>query len=169
MNLTDLPPVPASLKDAYGKLIEDVACLTARLGSRHRKHLHCVAGCSSCCRRFSVSPIEAALISERLDFSSVLHCSKRSGDTCGLLIDDLCSIYSDRPLICRTQGLPIGYIDEMNERIDVSVCSLNFSQDYPFTHGDLLFLDPFNRLLAELNKRYCRKASIDITLRIDLG
>lgn len=169
MILTDFPPVPAALKNEYQNLIAAVDRLAAQLGSRLHQHIRCGPGCSSCCRRFSVVPIEAALIGERLNREPPAPNVKRSGDRCGFLIDDLCSIYVNRPLICRSQGLPIGYVDEMNEQIDVSVCPLNFSKDYQFVHEDLLFLDPSNRLLAELNIRYCTAAGIEPGARVSLG
>lgn len=169
MNLTDLPPVPSSIQTDYIALIQEVDAQVAALSSLHRSHLRCAPGCSTCCRNFSVSPIEAALIGEQLGLAPMGPSSKTTGDTCRFLIDDLCSIYVYRPLICRTQGLPIGYIDEINERIDVSVCPLNFSADYQFTHEDLLFLDPFNRLLSELSSNYCRETGIDAKSRISLG
>lgn len=169
MKPTDLPPIPSPLKHDYRILIQEVELLTADFSSLLREHLRCAPGCSSCCRRFSVTPLEAALIGEQINSLPKLHPSGKAGAHCGFLIDDLCSIYIHRPLICRTQGLPIGYIDEINERIDVSVCPLNFSEDYQFTHEELLFLDPFNTRLAELNSRYCRENGIDVTSRIPLG
>lgn len=169
MKLTDLPPVPSSVQTDYFSLIEDVDTQVAMLSSHLRPHLRCAPGCSSCCRSFSVAPIEAALIGAQMDPVSMEPGSGKTTNTCRFLINDLCSIYVHRPLICRTQGLPIGYVDEMNERIDVSVCPLNFSADYQFTHEDLLFLDPFNSLLAELSSRYCMETSIDIKSRISLG
>lgn len=169
MNLTDLPPVSLSLKDEYRQLIEDVDRAVSCLGGRLHDHLRCAPGCSSCCRCFSVAPLEAALIGERLDRASAASRFDRIGDACAFLFDNLCSVYADRPLICRTQGLPVAYIDEMNEQIDVSICPLNFSEDYQFSHEDLLFLDPYNRRLAELNDRYCSKSGIDGGIRISFG
>lgn len=169
MKLTDLAPVPLSLKDEYRKIINDVDHMVAELSNRLHKHLHCAPGCSSCCRSFSVTPLEAALINEQATPASVALLSENTGDICTFLVDDLCLIYLLRPLICRTQGLPIAYIDEMKEQIEVSVCPLNFPEDYPFTHEDLLFLDASNTLLAELNSRYCRETGIDDDTRIPLA
>ena len=92
-----------------------------------------------------------------------------SDELCPLLDNDRCSIYAQRPLICRTQGLPIGYIDEDNERIEVSACPLNFPEGHPFEYDDLLLLDTFNSRLAALNRSYCRAAEIATDLRLPLG
>jgi len=88
---------------------------------------------------------------------------------CPLLKNDHCSIYPHRPLICRTQGLPIGYIDEIIEQIEVSACPLNFAEDHPFEYDDLLLLDPFNIRLSRLNEIYCQAAGIDEQTRVALG
>jgi len=168
MKLIDLPPVPLSLQNEYRSLIEDVERRAARLSSRLHEHMRCAAGCAACCRRFSVAPLEAALIGEQWQPVSAASPPENRDDSCGFLIENLCSIYECRPLICRTQGLPIAYIDEINERIDVSVCPLNFTGDYQFAHDDLLFLDSFNHRLAELNNRYCSETGISANTRISL-
>lgn len=168
MKIIDLPPVSPPLKDEYRRLIEDAGNQIAELSSRLHDHLHCAPGCSACCRKFRITAIEAALICERKKRTSAPPQTAQADDQCGLLDDDRCAIYSDRPLICRTQGLPIGYIDELNEQIDVSVCPLNFHDQYQFTYEDLLLIDPLNSRLSELNSRYCEDNDIDVNIRIFL-
>jgi Fe-S-cluster containining protein len=72
---------------------------------------------------------------------------------CPLLIDDCCSIYESRPLICRTQGLPLLIEAEDGER-EVDFCPLNFTgagaiDDLDEDH--LVPLDALNLRLALLN------------------
>jgi len=168
MKLSELPPVSASLKAGYVKIIEDVERIITGLGERLQEYIRCAPACSSCCRDFSVFPLEAVLISEQFKASPPPDGHERHAHTCTFLHNDLCSIYAHRPLICRTQGMAIGYIDEINERIEVSVCPLNFHDDYAFTPDDLLFLDTFNSRLADLNVQYCQEADISIDTRIVL-
>ena len=168
MKLTDLPPVPASVKADYHLLIEEVEHLAAPIAERLHEHLRCAPGCASCCRPFSLSPLEAALIAEHLKSEPDTACASPGPGNCRFLARDLCTAYQNRPLICRTQGLPIGYIDEMNEQIEVSACPLNFPDDHPFTLEDLLLLDPVNARLGELNRRYCEKTGIDAKFRFPL-
>lgn len=159
-------PVPENIRNEYDSLVAELDRLIFSLTRKLQGFINCNPGCSSCCRRFSVLPLEAALIA-----ASPATTLRRLGseDLCSFLTNGLCSIYAQRPLICRTQGLPIGYIDEENERIEVSACSLNFPEYHPFEYGDLLLLDTFNSRLAALNRSYCRAAEIATDLRLPLG
>ena len=85
-----------------------------------------------------------------------------------MLSDSRCRLYPWRPLICRTQGLPVAYIDTEREAVEVSACPLNFPDDYPFQEEDLLFLDQANSDLALLNSEYCRQHQLEATRRIVL-
>lgn len=161
-----LPPVPINIREKYDSLVLDLDRLIVRLSQRLQSFINCAPGCSPCCREFSVLPLEAALIAGST--AAVLKPISDAGH-CPLLDDNRCSIYPQRPLICRTQGLPIGYIDEATEQIEVSACPLNFSEDHPFEYDDLLLLDPFNTRLAALNNSYCQKAGIAAGHRLPLG
>ncbi len=84
-------------------------------------------------------------------------------------LGDHCSIYDIRPIICRTQGLPIAYIDEASGSIEVSACQINFADDYQFSQKDLLFMDQLNQRLAELNLQYCNATGQDPHKRVPLA
>ena len=75
---------------------------------------------------------------------------------CVFLEEGLCRIYPFRPIICRSQGLPLAYAEEEQENIEVSACLLNFPEGTEFTADELLFLDEVNWRLAALNIVYCR-------------
>jgi len=82
--------------------------------------------------------------------------------TCPLLVDDHCSIYESRPLICRTQGLPLLMEAEDGER-EVDFCPLNFTgagaiDDLDEDH--LVPLDALNLRLALLNLEHCRETGL---------
>lgn len=161
-----LAPVPESLKSDYTSLIAEVDIVIAELSSRLHHFLHCGPGCASCCQSFSVLPIEAALIEERIAHKSP---PAQPHHHCPLLLDQRCTVYTQRPLICRTQGLPIAYVDEIEERIDVSACPLNFSDEHPFELNDLFFIDQFNSRLSALNRAYCQHAGLAPDQRVPLG
>lgn len=165
MTTDPLPPVPKPIRDEYLLLVADLDRVIDSLSRRLHRFIRCAPGCSSCCRNFSVLPLEAALIAGSTGSSSSV---SNTHDLCPLLANDRCSCYVQRPLICRTQGLPIGYIDETSEQIEVSACPLNFSDDHPFEYEDLLLLDSFNSRLATLNFNYCREAGIAADLRLPL-
>lgn len=73
---------------------------------------------------------------------------------CPLLEDDRCTIYDDRPIICRSHGLPIQYIDESGDK-QRDVCPLNFAGQVPLhtlPNSDLLDVDRLNQMLAIVNQ-----------------
>ena len=166
MSTTILPTVPKIISEEYNGLVSDLDSAIGALHQRLQNFIGCAPGCSSCCKKFTVLPLEAALI---VGSAGISLQSPGSGERCSLLIDNHCSIYPQRPLICRTQGLPIGYIDEDREQIQVSTCPLNFPEDHLFDHQDLLLLDSFNSRLAALNSTYCRAAGIAAETRLPLG
>ncbi|MCI0339059.1 MAG: YkgJ family cysteine cluster protein [Acidobacteria bacterium] len=164
--------------NAYKHLRDQVDQLTAKLSARYSQHLVCRAGCSSCCHHhLSVFVVEAAAVRgaiERLPDEihaqvrqQALEVSEReaSGEAvaCPLLIDHRCSIYESRPLICRTQGLPL--LIEADDGIpEVDFCSLNFTATGAVDDLDddhLMPLDAHNLKLALVNLHYCRENGID--------
>ena len=158
----------------YRQLIDSLDAEIMRVAKLHGATLSCGPGCASCCLAFSVLPIEAACMREAIGAlpSTSRDRLKRNlqGDNqrCPLLIDDLCAIYPARPVICRTQGLPLAYVDEEREAIEVSACALNFPDDHGFTPEDLLFMDQFNLRLSELNQAWCSSRNLDPGKRIHL-
>src|SRR5215470_8693479 len=162
---------------SYKEFIEHVERLTARLQARYSKHLVCRAGCSGCCHHhlsvFAVEGEEAraavealpAPIRDRVE-EQAREVIKRealgSPVSCPLLINDRCSIYLSRPLICRTQGLPLLMEAEDGER-EVDFCPLNFTgagavDDLEEDH--LVPLDVLNLRLALVNLEYCRATGL---------
>ncbi len=162
-----LPPPDRTTTLRYRQLINEVdAAIHLLIDSCFPGRLRCGPGCSSCCTRFSVLPLEAALMfAARPSWAPARAAGK---DRCRLLSGDRCSIYPHRPIICRTQGLPIAYVHEDGTTLEVSACPLNFAEDHQFIHEELLFLDHYNDRLAELNRRYCRTNGIDPQLRIPI-
>ncbi len=78
----------------------------------------CHAGCDDCChRRFSVTAIEAEVITEAIaalpvEAREALARRARDADpaVCAALTEGgRCGIYAARPMICRTHGLPIRF------------------------------------------------------------
>lgn len=81
---------------------------------------------------------------------------------CPLLVDDRCSIYESRPLICRTQGLPLLIEAEDGEQ-EVDFCPLNFADEGAVDDLDedhLAPLDDLNLRLALVNLQHCRETGL---------
>ena len=158
----------------YHQLLAALDAEIARIGKIHAAALSCGPRCASCCLAFSVLPLEAACLREAVAALSPATHDRlgrnlaEDAERCPLLIDELCSIYAARPVICRTQGLPLAYVDEEREAIEVSACPLNFPADHAFTPENLLFMDWFNARLFELNRAWCRKQGLAPDRRIPL-
>jgi Fe-S-cluster containining protein len=162
-----LNPNPAILEE-YRELITDIESMMKAITAEHFSTvLQCRPGCSECCMQFSVLPLEAAILATELNLKGATRSGK--SEKCLLLHDDLCTVYDLRPIICRTQGLALAYIDEEAGAIEVSACPLNFPDDYPFNHDNVLYMDQFNQRLAELNLRYCHEAGLNPETRIALA
>ena len=139
----------------------------------HGARLRCAPGCSQCCAITSVLPLEAALLRQalgRLEGQVKKKIQALAGaSSCPLLVDRLCVVYQSRPIICRTHGLPIAYVDDERQAIEVSACPLNFAGDYDFNQQELFFIDPFNGELVRLNEEYCAARGISSRARVPMG
>jgi Fe-S-cluster containining protein len=99
--------------------------------------MNCRSGCDKCCHaRFGVFEIEAEPIRLALQQLRASDPQLRArirdqadepehADRCALLVDGRCSVYEQRPLICRSQGLPLLTEDKLDW------CPLNFLHEKP--------------------------------------
>lgn len=156
--------------EKYWQLVDDVQAEVVRLSEMYSARLHCAPGCTDCCRAFSVFPIEAAILTKALSplGKNESRIGAGSTDVCLLLHNSRCRVYAARPLLCRTQGLPIGYVDHEHGQIEVSACPVNFADEsYEVEH--LLMMDDFNNRLQRINLGFCRKRRCDPWQRIAIG
>ena len=103
--------------------------LTEPLRQRHSARLQCRRGCSNCCvddlRIFSIEADRIVQEHKLLLTNGTAHAR----GACAFLSEDgACRIYASRPYVCRTQGLPLRWL-EVVEHEDVverrDICSLN--------------------------------------------
>lgn len=83
------------------------------LETRHRDALACGPGCAGCCvDDLTVFVPEAEAIRERYP-ELLRHGTPAPKGRCAFLDEaDRCRIYDARPYVCRTQGLPLRWLDE---------------------------------------------------------
>ncbi len=125
------------MNEEHARLLGRVDAHFERTRARHPDALRCAPGCSACCRlHLALLPLEALAIEHAV---MALPPSRRAqvarqaaaleqgtSDTlCPLVLQGRCSVYAQRPLICRTHGLPLRFGDS------VEVCSLNFTEGDP--------------------------------------
>lgn len=117
----------------------------------------CREGCHHCCRRIAtLLPVEFAFLASRIgravapDLESLLHPGE---PLCDLLdAKGSCTVYAQRPLICRTHG----YLLLSDEGIDH--CPWNFEdleevdEDHPFRLEDL------HQTLLQVNLAFLRRS-----------
>lgn len=109
-------------------LHDEVDARAAGLGALHGARLLCRLGCHACCvDGIRVFEIEAERI--RAAHPGVLREAPHPPGACAFLdARGACRVYDARPYVCRTQGLPLRWIDEAGpggpaERRDI--CPLN--------------------------------------------
>lgn len=94
-------------------LHDEVDREAAQLGRQHADRLQCKRGCAECCvDGVTVFDIEAERI--RRDHTDLLagEAPHAPGACAFLDADGACRIYASRPYVCRTQGLPLRWMDE---------------------------------------------------------
>ena len=145
--------------ETLGKLYDLIDRQVKALTTLHGDRLQCRKGCSACCQDdLTIFEVEAANIRERhADLLS--QGQPRTSGACAFLDDQGdCRIYASRPYVCRTQGLPLRWVDEKPDGTPVEmrdICPLNevgppieiIETEHCWTIG------PFEEALAELQSQ----------------
>lgn len=94
------------------ELRREVDAESARLAARHADRLQCRRGCSACCiDGISVFEVEAEAI-RRASPALLAEGQPHAEGACAFLDSEgACRVYEARPYVCRTQGLPLRWID----------------------------------------------------------
>lgn len=114
-----------NIRELY-RLIDEAV---ERLTMLHADRLHCGPGCCSCCvDGITVFAVEAENIN--VHYRDLLAQGSPSAPGACAFLDDRerCRIYAHRPYVCRTQGLPIRWLDEGpdGEVVEMrDICPLN--------------------------------------------
>jgi len=173
------------VSDEYRALVEKVAGFCQGVSDRYRAEMACGPGCSSCCHAWlSVCGVERAQLTAAIaalpdDKRAELAARGREQQAreqqgrdarCALLdADGRCSVYAQRPLVCRTQGLalryPQGFIPAASVRVrlahgEVTHCPLNFGERAPEA-ADVLDAERVDQLLGLVNLRFAQASGED--------
>ena len=160
-----LSSMNASLFEGYGKLTENIDALCSKVQERCGHDMRCAERCCSCCiAGLSLFPIEAFHILKQIKGSLNLPESGHEG--CIFLKEGLCTIYSFRPVVCRTQGYPLLYeSDDDPESLEISCCEMNFTETPSVDSSCLVDMERINTILAALNISFLRATCLEEELR----
>ena len=150
----DLPPETIDWVERLHALVDEAAAPVLRANA---SRLQCRAGCSDCCvDGLTVFEIEAAVI--RRHHAELLQTGEphREGGCAFLDGEGRCRVYEHRPYVCRTQGLPLRWLeeDEVDEEIIESrdVCPKNVAGGPPLEElaaDECWTIGPFEQRLAD--------------------
>lgn len=113
---------------AVEKLHLAILQATAPLEARHAERLHCARGCHDCCvDELTVFAAEAAVIERHYPTLLSDEAPGPEGGCAFLDGEGACRIYEHRPYVCRTQGLPLRWLQEEDgELVELrDICPLN--------------------------------------------
>ena len=146
----------ASLRTLYS----EVDHRATQIADGHGARLQCRRGCCQCCvDELTVFEIEAENI--RLNHATLLvEQEPHQQGACAFLdADGACRIYADRPYVCRTQGLPLRWIDEGHdgELVELrDICPLN-DEGTPIeelTQHECWTIGPIEERLAKMQQQF---------------
>ncbi|MEA5114649.1 MAG: YkgJ family cysteine cluster protein [Geobacteraceae bacterium] len=146
----------------YNALVGRVDSLCRDIIRASGNDIACRKGCDSCCRHFSLFPVEAFNIAcavSALDPDSAGMIRDRAGnlrdgDGCPLLAQCCCMLYEQRPIICRTHGLPIMIRNGDDKKIDF--CPKNYRNAESIKGRYIIDLDTLNDTLAAINSIFIK-------------
>jgi hypothetical protein len=143
----------------YRKLRDSADKMTEKLGIIHDGKLVCGKGCCKCCTNLSVFPVEFFAMVEEMKKAGWTKLQFDAAAICGYLNEKKeCEIYPFRPIICRTQGLPLAFYDDDAQSYSVTFCPKNFTglepEQHDFGPDNTLNLDELNDDLFDIHLQY---------------
>ncbi len=150
---------------SYRELIAKVDAQWRRSAELLGQRLHCGPGCCACCRHISVFPVEAAalaLAAKDLPDEQAKALRRKAAQSaadgpCPLLdAAGRCILYAARPVICRTQGLPL--LIRTDRGAQVSSCPENDLSEATIPAGAIVDLERLNEILVAVNRLFVQTA-----------
>ena len=136
-----------------------------KLEGLHGQDITCHAGCATCCVNLTVFPCRILCHPGRSQKNpcDTNRFSFRRIRSLRISPWGLCRIYPFRPIICRTHGLPILFLNDSQEEPawEVSFCELNFRNKtgIEFTDDTLLDIETINAELNRINDQFISSLS----------
>jgi hypothetical protein len=120
----------SDLLEELRRFHDEVDAAVVEVASPHGERLRCKRGCAECCiDGLTVFEIEAERIRAEHPELLAQGTPHPSGSCAFLDGEGACRIYASRPYVCRTQGLPLRWLDEdpdSGETVEYrDICVLN--------------------------------------------
>jgi uncharacterized protein len=142
----------------YFNLRDQIDKKVAELSTIHASQMACKKGCDACCFSFKVFPVEFYAIKSSTGLKGDFNPNDliNGNERCLFLIDHTCVIYENRPIICRTHGLPLLNMNDDGTDWELSACELNFTDvDENYLNEENVFIqDTYNSKLFQINKLF---------------
>ena len=137
----------------YKELLNTIDSHFEKVKQLQKDEMRCVKGCSSCCiNDLTVCSVEAYYMKKAIS-NKKFNASYADENNCIFLIDNECSIYEHRPIVCRTQGLPLLYERHNHDgEKELSVCEKNFLNN--ILPESILDMEKINTALVLINKMF---------------
>ena len=144
----------------YKKFLDEFDRELAELTQSQKSYLKCKKGCAECCQNgdYPFSRLEMEYLMSgfltlpenikqqiRLNISGI---KDKNNYTCPFLINNLCSLYNYRGIVCRTHGL--AWYDESEDKIRLPYCvniGLNYSKVFDRDTGEVFLENPIRERL----------------------
>jgi Fe-S-cluster containining protein len=157
----------------YRAALERIESFTTPRFERFSGDLQCQKGCDSCCvAGLSLLAVEALSMLEHLEKEDFPKKTNERPSHCPFLGQaGACSVYPARPVVCRTQGLPLVLDAQASENTSelrivgqvgdrpVALCPLNFQEDAPPADA-LLDSEVISQLLFTVDQRFRASAGL---------
>ena len=157
------------LFDNYTEFVKKIDAFCRDSAECYGNKLVCARGCHTCCLHLSLFPVEAVYIRlalENLDDPAFRKIQSRAmalldqpEGECPLLDGGECLLYSVRPVICRTHGLPVRVRTETGQRVDH--CPMNFTSGARPDPKHTLDLEQLNTTLVAINRLFIRQGMVE--------
>ncbi len=155
--------------DSYNALLTRIDRFAASVRARYEEQIVCSPSCSECCQAgLTLVMVEAVVLGTAFNISEErIHLQAGQPPLydegyCALLAkDNLCLAYGKRPIICRTNGLPLKYPGHRN----AIFCEKNFISQIPHK-STILDMTNTETALFAANLDYCRKAGLNPMARV---
>jgi Fe-S-cluster containining protein len=152
------------MPEPYLKLRGRVDQLGAAITETQREHLRCEPGCCDCCvGGLTLVAVEAVVLGAELGLPAeqvralIGEPPVAASGHCALLDGNgRCGAYSARPIVCRTEGLPLDYPAPTG----IVSCEKNFKAVVPDRNAAFDMTNLETALFA-VNLDYCRRHGAD--------